>query len=140
MKTGKIDGRPLTYNEAVEAALGKSHSYFRTGEVLDFLPYYGEMLSREIPPGTLDPNDDDETRWGKITNPTVHIGLNQLRRLLNAIIRVHGRPDEIVVELARELNLNETDKAKYNTELGENTRKAQARTGNLEKQGQTTTG
>ena len=40
--------------------------------------------------GTLDPNDDDETRWGKITNPTVHIGLNQLRRLLNAIIRVCG--------------------------------------------------
>src|SRR3546814_15718719 len=92
-----IDGRPLTYNEAVEAALGKSHSDFRTGKVLDFLPYYGEMLSREIPPGTLDPNDDDETRWGKITNPTVHIGLNQLRRLLNAIIRVHGRPDELVV-------------------------------------------
>src|SRR3546814_4688390 len=91
LKTGHIDGRPLTYNEAVEAALGKSHSDFRTGEVLDFLPYYGEMLSREIPPGTLDPNDDDETRWGKITNPTVHIGLNQLRRLLNAIIREIGR-------------------------------------------------
>ncbi|HEY9578455.1 MAG TPA: type II CRISPR RNA-guided endonuclease Cas9 [Rhizorhapis sp.] len=137
LKTGHIDGRPLTYNEAVEAALGKSHSDFRTGEVLDFLPYYGEMLSREIPPGTLDPNDDDETRWGKITNPTVHIGLNQLRRLLNAIIRVHGRPDEIVVELARELKLNEKDKAKYNKELGENTRKAQARSGKLAELGQT---
>src|SRR3546814_11515617 len=49
LKTGHIDGRPLTYNEAVEAALGKSHSDFRTGEVLDLLPYYGEMLSREIP-------------------------------------------------------------------------------------------
>src|SRR3546814_1798137 len=95
------------------------------------------MLSREIPPGTLDPNDDDETRWGKITNPTVHIGLNQLRRLLNAIIRVHGRPDEIVVELARELKLNEKDKAKYNKELGENTRKAQARSGKLAELGQT---
>src|SRR3546814_19200944 len=118
MKTGKIDGRPLTYNEAVEAALGKSHSYFRTGEVLDFLPYYGEMLSREIPPGTLDPNDDDETRWGKITNPTVHIGLNQLRRLLNAIIRVHGRPDAIVVELARELKLNEKEKRTEERRVG----------------------
>src|SRR3546814_20910142 len=107
LKTGHIDGRPLTYNEAVEAALGKSHSDFRTGEVLDFLPYYGEMLSREIPPGTLDPNDDDATRWGKITNPTVHIGLNQLRRLLNAIIRVHGRPEEISVELARHLQQSE---------------------------------
>lgn len=130
----------VTYNEAVEAALGKSHSDFRTGEVLDFLPYYGELLSREIPPGTLDANDDDETRWGKITNPTVHIGLNQLRRLLNAIIRVHGRPDQIVVELARELKLSEKDKAKYNKQLGENTRKAQARSDKLLEGNQRDTG
>lgn len=130
----------VTYNEAVEAALGKSHSDFRTGEVLDFLPYYGELLSREIPPGTLDSNDDDETRWGKITNPTVHIGLNQLRRLLNAIIRVHGRPEQIVVELARELKLSEKDKAKYNKELGENTNWAQARSHKLLESAQRDTG
>jgi CRISPR-associated endonuclease Csn1 len=136
LKTGSIDGRPLTYNEAEEAALGKSHSDFRTGEVRDVLPYYGEILSREIPPGTLDPDDDDEARWGRITNPTVHIGLNQLRRLLNAIIRVHGRPDEVVVELARELKLSEKDKAEYNKRLSENTRKAQTRSGKLAELGQ----
>ncbi|WP_336981587.1 type II CRISPR RNA-guided endonuclease Cas9 [Altererythrobacter fulvus] len=130
----------VTYNEAVEVALGKSHSDFRDGEVLDFLPYYGELLSREIPPGTLDGKDDDETRWGKITNPTVHIGLNQLRRLLNAIIRVHGRPDQIVVELARELKLSEKDKARYNKELGENTKRAQARSQKLLENGQLDTG
>ncbi len=121
----------VTYNEAVEAALGKSHSDFRTGEILDELPYYGEILSREIPPGSLDPNDDEELRWGKITNPTVHIGLNQLRRLLNAIIKVHGRPDEIVVELARELKLSEKDKAEHNKRIGANTRAAEARSKKL---------
>jgi CRISPR-associated endonuclease Csn1 len=121
----------VTYNEAVEAALGKSHSDFRTGEILDELPYYGEILSREIPPGSLDPNDDEEPRWGKITNPTVHIGLNQLRRLLNAIIKVHGRPDEIVVELARELKLSEKDKAEHNKRIGANTRAAEARSKKL---------
>src|SRR3546814_15196237 len=76
-------------------------------------------------PGTLDPDDDDQTRWGRITNPTVHIGLNQLRRLLNAIIRVHGRPDEIVVELARELKLSEKEKADHNKKIGPNTRAAE---------------
>jgi CRISPR-associated endonuclease Csn1 len=121
----------LTYNEAVEAALGKSHSDFRTGEILDALPYYGEILSREIPPGSHDPNDSEDLRWGKITNPTVHIGLNQLRRLLNALIKVHGRPDEIVVELARELKLSEKDKAEHNKKIGANTRAAQARSEKL---------
>jgi CRISPR-associated endonuclease Csn1 len=121
----------VTYDKAVEAALGKSHSDFRTGEVLDQLPYYGEILSREIPPGTLDPEDIDEIRWGKITNPTVHIGLGQLRRLLNAIINVHGRPDEIVVELARELKLSEKDKAEHNKRIGANTRAAEARSRKL---------
>lgn len=85
MKAGHIDGRPLTYNEAVEAALGKSHSDFCTGEVLDFLPYYGEMLSREIPPGTLDPNDDDETRWGKITNLFLPHGRSQDVKRLQSV-------------------------------------------------------
>src|SRR3546814_16258926 len=91
LKTGHIDGRPLTYNEAVEAALGKSHSDFRNGEVLDFLPYYGEMLSREIPPGKLDSNDDDETRWGKINKPTDHKGMNQLQPLPKRIGQAQGR-------------------------------------------------
>ena len=140
LKAGSKDGHPLTYNEAVEAALGKSHSDFRTGEVLDQLPYYGKILSREIPPGSLDPNDSEEVRWGKITNPTVHIGLGQLRRLLNAIINVHGRPDEIVVELARELKLSEKQKAEHNKKIGENTRKAQARSAKARELGQTDNG
>lgn len=121
----------VTYDKAEKAALGKSHSDFRTGEILDQLPYYGEILTREIPPGSLDPNDSEEVRWGKITNPTVHIGLSQLRRLLNAIIRVHGRPDEIVVELARELKLSEKDKAEHNKRIGANTRAAKARSDKL---------
>lgn len=121
----------VTYDKAVEGALGKSHSDFRTGEILDQLPYYGEILSREIPTGSLDPKDSEEVRWGKITNPTVHIGLGQLRRLLNAIIKVHGRPDEIVVELARELKLSEKDKAEHNKRIGANTRAAEARSKKL---------
>src|SRR5262249_43081840 len=92
----------VTYDEAARAA-GFHHSDHRTGEELERLPYYGQILSREIAPGKEEYGDPLERRWGKITNPTVHIGLRQLQKLVNAIIEVHGKPDSIVVELAREL-------------------------------------
>src|SRR3546814_16092094 len=85
-------------------------SDLRTGEILDKLPYYGELLAQDIPPGTPLASDPPEKRFGKITNPTVHIGLRQLEKLVNAIIAVHGRPEQIVVELARELKLNDNAK------------------------------
>src|SRR3546814_14322973 len=62
-----------------------------------------DLLAQDIPPGTQLASDPPEKRFGKISNPTVHIGLRQLEKLVNAIIAVHGRPDQIVVELAREL-------------------------------------
>ena len=110
----------ITYDEAVRRC-GWHHSDHRTGEILPQLPYYGELLTRDIPPGTQDPADPPEKRWGKITNPTVHIGLRQLQKLVNAIIAVHGRPDEIVVELARELKLNEKDKEEHNRRIRRDT-------------------
>jgi len=121
----------VTYDKAAEAALGKSHSDFRAGEKRDKLPYYGEILSREIAPGSFDPTDDEEPRWGKIGNPTVHIGLNQLRRLVNAIIKVHGRPDEIVVELTRDLKLGGKAKLENKNRVGANCRAAEARSRRL---------
>ncbi|MEO8722701.1 MAG: type II CRISPR RNA-guided endonuclease Cas9, partial [Sphingobium sp.] len=136
----ELEKSVCSYAEAADAA-GFHHSDFRTGEALPDLPYYGELLSQDIPPGSLDPaEENDEVRWGKITNPTVHIGLNQLRKLVNAIIRVHGRPDQIVVELARELKLNEKQKKDYNKQLGENTRAAKARGDLLTSMGQSDNG
>lgn len=118
-----------TYAEAAKEA-GFHHSDFRTGEAFDLLPYYGEILARDIAPGKADYGDPDERRFGKITNPTVHIGLRQLTKLVNAIIRgpLKGeRPDFIFVELARELKLNEKEKIAYNKKLGDNTKAAQDR-------------
>ncbi len=121
----------VTYDEAVKAALGKSHSDLRASEMRDKLPYYGEILSREIPPGSFDPTDDEEPRWGKISNPTVHIALNQLRRLVNAIIKVHGRPDEIVVELTRDLKLGGKATLESRNRSGPSCRAAEARSRRL---------
>ncbi|MPT47923.1 MAG: type II CRISPR RNA-guided endonuclease Cas9 [Sphingobium sp.] len=120
----------ITYDVAVRNC-GWHHSDNRTGEILHQLPYYGELLNREIPPGTQNPADPLEKRWGKITNPTVHIGLRQLEKLVNALIQVHGRPDQIVVELARELKLNEKEKEEHNRRIRRDTQAAQARSEKL---------
>ncbi len=129
----------VTYAEAAARA-GFHHSDFRDGECHATLPYYGEILVREIAPGKAEYGDALERQWGKITNPTVHIGLNQLRRLLNDIICVHGRPDRIYVELARELKLNEKQKADHKRQIRENTDAAQARSKALAEIGQRDSG
>ncbi len=81
------------------------HSDFRTGEVFDKLPYYGQALETAVIGGTYaeEDKDDPEKFYGKINNPTVHIALNQLRKLTNAIIDIYGQPHEVVIELARDL-------------------------------------
>ena len=99
---------PLTYDKAVIAAGFEHHSNLSpaaTGEILDELPYYGEPLQRFV--GFADPrateNDPPEKRFGRIANPTVHIGLNQVRRVVNALIHKYGHPAEMIIEVARDL-------------------------------------
>jgi len=95
----------MLYNDAALAAGYPSHSEWRTGEARDRLPYYGELLHERI--GTArfegDRERDPEGYWGRVSNPTVHIVLNQLRRLVNAILEREGPPDSIVVEMLREV-------------------------------------
>jgi CRISPR-associated endonuclease Csn1 len=110
----------VVYSEAVEKAGLGHHSDFRTGEVLDELPYYGAVLERHIMPGTGDPADPEEQRVGRLTNPTVHIGLNQLRRVLNRLIKRYGPPEQIAIELARELKLDEERKREINAKNRQN--------------------
>ncbi|HRJ68853.1 MAG TPA: type II CRISPR RNA-guided endonuclease Cas9 [Beijerinckiaceae bacterium] len=99
----------ITYDEAVRRAGEKSglfqhHSDFRDGEIFPRLPYYARVIERHVGFGSADPDEKDEAkRFGRIANPTVHIGLNQLRRVTNRLIQRFGHPDEIVIELARDL-------------------------------------
>ena len=116
----------ITYSEAAAAA-GFHHSDFRTGEDFAELPYYGEVLARNIAPGKEEYGDALERQFGKITNPTVHIGMNQLRKLVNAIIRTYGRPDTIYIELARELKLNDKQKDEHKRQIKRNTDAARRR-------------
>lgn len=93
---------PLTYDKAVVAAGYRSHSNQSTGEILEQLPYYGEILAQYTAPM---PKSKvlEEARFGKIGNPTVHLGLNQVRKIVNAIIKRYGLPEQIVVEVGRDL-------------------------------------
>ena len=96
----------ITYDKAVLAAGFDHHShisYAASGEILPELPYYGQHLQRHVGFGTGKLEDPDEKRYGKIANPTVHIGLNQVRIVVNALIKRYGHPSEVIVELAREL-------------------------------------
>jgi CRISPR-associated endonuclease Csn1 len=110
----------IVYSEAVARAGFDSHSVLsyaeQTGEILDTLPYYGEPLQRHVAFGTGNPADGPEKRFGKIANPTVHIGLNELRKVINALIRRYGHPSEIIVEVARDLKLGREAKLEIQKE------------------------
>jgi CRISPR-associated endonuclease Csn1 len=104
-----LQGDVITYDKAVQLAGLGSHSALShsqlTGEVLGELPYYGEALQRHV--GFADPkakeSDSLAKRFGRIPNPTVHIGLNELRKVVNKLIARYGHPAEVVVEIARQL-------------------------------------
>ncbi len=74
------------------------------------LPYYGEIMPDHVIRRESQHNDSEESRFGKISNVTVHIALNQLRKLVNAMSKEYGAPKQIVLELARELKLNRKQK------------------------------
>ncbi|MBT5896175.1 MAG: type II CRISPR RNA-guided endonuclease Cas9 [Rhodospirillaceae bacterium] len=98
----------VTYDQAVLLAGYASHSQLDfDGEVFDRkLPYYGEVLERHVAFGSGEPADPVEVRLGKIANPTVHVALNQIRHVVNGLIKRFGPPAEIVVEVARDLPLS----------------------------------
>ena len=84
------------------------------------LPYYGRALQRHVAFGSGKPEDSEERRFGKIANPTVHIGLNQVRVVVNALVRRYGRPTEVVVELARDLKQSREQKQEAHRKQADN--------------------
>ncbi len=92
------------YDEAAETEYG-GHSERRTGEVVKRLPYYGAWMPDAVT-GSGDVRDRTQKRWGRLPNPTVHIGLGQLRRVVNAIVKENGPPAEAVVEMTRGFKLS----------------------------------
>lgn len=126
----------LNYPDAAKAA-GYDHALSPTGEISKngYLPYYGEWLQNDVL-GSGDDRDTNDKRWGRFPNPTVHIGLGQLRRVTNALIAEYGPPTEIVVEMTRSFKLSPIELAKVEKEQAENQRKNDQRAGEIRKLGQ----
>jgi CRISPR-associated endonuclease Csn1 len=141
----------VTYDKAVIAAGFEHHSRLNeytevpgrtfdtgaerinpaTGEIqkihaFSALPYYGEFLERHVGFGSGNPLEkNEEKRYGKIANPTVHIGLNQVRLVVNALIKRYGHPSEVIVELARDLKQSQEQKKEESQRQADNQRRNQ---------------
>lgn len=109
---------PERYNTFIDPALGC---------VYDELPYYGQALPKQVIGGTnaAEDKNNPEKFYGKINNPTVHIALNQLRRLVNEVVKEYGHPSSVVIELARELKQNKEQKKKQEKEQAANEKENQ---------------
>ncbi len=131
--TGEVYARPILYSEAVQK-LDLHHSDLRGPGDAARLAYYGEVLPRHVISKPDAPKGSQEN-IGRVPNPTVHIGLNQIRKIVNALIDEYGPPTEIVIELARELKLNKKRKDEIQRENRENEKKNADRKALLERLG-----
>ncbi|MPZ41671.1 MAG: type II CRISPR RNA-guided endonuclease Cas9 [Rhizobiales bacterium] len=121
------DHGPCRYSTAVRLAGYKHHSDFRDGELLEELPYYGEVLRHYTSDVRSESAPPWEQEYGRLANPTVHIGLGQLRKLINALIKKYGPPEEIVVELARDLKRTQQERKDIEKRQAENQAKNEQR-------------
>lgn len=117
----------LTYDKAVISAGFKSHSLLGDGAIYDgVLPYYGEVLSRHVAfakpaPLTGDDTRNAEEKAGKIANPTVHVALNEIGKVLNDIMKIYGGPPaQVVMEMARDLPLSARGKSELERKQSQN--------------------
>ncbi len=114
LRDGPGDGgawRPLSFREAADLCgyTAEEEKARALGGALEKLPYYGEVLRHDVSPvhpWHLRQAAEEEGRYGRIPNPVVHVALNQLRKVVNEIIDLYGRPERVCVELAREFGLS----------------------------------
>ncbi len=89
------------------------------------LPRYNELpaLRRMIGTGTDDPDDPPDTRFGRISNPTVHVALGQFRRVMNALISRYGKPAQVVIETTRDMAKSTRELNEIESDIRKHTRR-----------------
>lgn len=86
----------------------------------DKLGYYGASVPESMQPipshiKNNNPSlNEDEKRYGKIANPTVHAALNQIKIVVNELIVTYGKPENVHIEFARDLKKSKADKDEDN--------------------------
>ena len=109
----KMDTGLMIQSDAVQSVAKENQNFAnpftraREGELQSCLPYYGEAFQdgRYIIRGAKEPKDKEDNLkyYGGVTNPTVHIALNQIRLVVNELISRFGHPASIAIELGRDL-------------------------------------
>lgn len=61
-----------------------------------------------------------DCKLGDMPNPVVKRTLTEVRKVVNAIIREHGKPDEVHVEIARDLSMGPKARSEYNARIRKN--------------------
>ncbi len=112
---------PFLEDKAIQSAgLGHHSDKKYKGDLKNVLPIYQEILKDHCVEMSLNPNEKQPYKTFRIPNPTVHIAFNQLRLLVNDIIRIYGKPSQCVIETARDLPLGQITKNKFNKKQTEN--------------------
>ena len=98
-------------------------------ELLEKLPLYQDVLSSHcVEMRKVKNNVSNVKKLSKkekyknfrIPNPTVHIAFNQLRLVVNDIIKNYGKPAQVVIETARDLPKGATSKKEIEKKIKEN--------------------
>lgn len=130
-----LESNVVPYSDAVKLAGYGHHSMFYDGEQMEELPYYGQRLPGYVQPRDLPGASAEEREHGRIPNPTVHVGLNQLRKVVNAVIKRYGHPKQIIIEVARDLGLSGENRRKLEKEQKENRERNEKYSEELAKRG-----
>ncbi|MBS9778404.1 MAG: type II CRISPR RNA-guided endonuclease Cas9 [Gammaproteobacteria bacterium] len=120
----------LVYSDAcAKAGMNHSDDYAGQSYPEGDLPYYGEVLPKQVIGGSYksEEKDNPEAYYGKINNPTVHMALNQFKIVINELVKEYGCPPrEIYLEMARETGLSAKELGKLNSQHAQNCKDNQA--------------
>lgn len=92
-----------------------------TGEILDELP--------------SPKNGEEQKRLAQIRNPTVVRVQNELRKVVNNLIRAYGRPDLIRVELTRDVGLSKREREEKQAGIRKNEKRRREAAADLQSKG-----
>ena len=103
------------YHIAAEKA-GYKHSE-QNVPLLPELPYYGEL---DILKPSLTPDTQGVYR---VMNATVHIAMNQIRAVVNELIKLYGHPDSVNIEMGRDARAGAQERSEIEAQQSKNQKK-----------------
>ncbi len=124
---GQQSWYPLTFREAADLCGYEAEEESKRGLAgsIEELPYYGQILRHDVTPvhpwHTAQAAEEEAT-YGRVPNPVVHVALNQLRKVVNEIIKIYGKPQRIHIELAREFGMSQKRRDELDAERKKRTK------------------